>query len=119
LIEKYINIFNIHPVLKNKLVRQALSHLIPRQKICNLYNKDKDNWSHETSTEAEPCALPVFPNFWAFDESLKPYSYSHRLAKQLLSEAGYSSTTPSPSPSTTPSPSPSTTPSPSSSTAIT
>ncbi|MGC1121765.1 MAG: hypothetical protein WBA22_11795 [Candidatus Methanofastidiosia archaeon] len=100
MIEKYINIFNIHPVLKNKLVRQALSHLIPRQKICNLYNKDKDNWSHETSTEAEPCALPVFPNFWAFDERLKPYGYSHRLAKQLLSEAGYSSTTPSPSPFT-------------------
>ncbi|MGC1120652.1 MAG: ABC transporter substrate-binding protein [Candidatus Methanofastidiosia archaeon] len=78
-----------HPVLKNNLVRQALSHLIPRQSICNLHNKDKNNWFEYTTTKAEPCAVPVNPDFWAFDKSIKPYAYDVELAKELLFKAGY------------------------------
>jgi hypothetical protein len=78
-----------HPVLKNTLVRQALSHLIPRQRICNLHNKDKNNWFEYTTTKAEPCAVPVNSDFWAFDKSIKPYAYDVELAKELLFRAGY------------------------------
>lgn len=82
--------FNMnHPALKKKLVRQALSHLIPRQKICNLHNSDKKNEMSYTITPAEPCAVPVNPDFFAFNSNLKPYSYDQDLARELLFKAGY------------------------------
>ncbi len=78
-----------HPVLKEKLVRQALSHLIPRQKICDLHNQDLGNQWEGTLTQAEPCAVPVDPEFYAFNASLEPYEYDPQLARELLTKAGY------------------------------
>jgi tetratricopeptide (TPR) repeat protein len=78
-----------HPILKKKAVRQALSHLIPRQKICNLYNIDEKHQRSGTLTPAEPCAVPVNPDSWAFNKNLEPYSYDPELAEELLFKAGY------------------------------
>jgi tetratricopeptide (TPR) repeat protein len=81
--------FNLnHPVLKKKLVRQALSHLIPRQKICNLHNRDKENQMEGTVTQAKPCAVPVNPDFFAFND-INPCRYDPELAKELLFKAGF------------------------------
>jgi len=82
--------FNLnHPVLKKKLVRQALSHLVPRQKICNLHNRTEKNQRPDTLTSAEPCAVPVNPDHFAFNEDINPYQYDPDLAKELLFRAGY------------------------------
>lgn len=82
--------FNLnHPVLKKKLVRQALSHLIPRQKICNLHNRDEENQMEGTYTQAKPCAVPVNPDSFAFNEDITPYKYDPELAKELLFKAGF------------------------------
>jgi tetratricopeptide (TPR) repeat protein len=82
--------FNLnHPVLKKKQVRQALSYLIPRQKICNLHNRDGENQMPGTLTDAEPCAVPVNPDSFAFNRNLEPYPYDPETAKELLFKAGY------------------------------
>ncbi len=80
-----------HLDLKKKPVRQALSHLIPRQKICNLHNENIENQWPGTFTSAEPCAVPYDPDL------LKPYKYDPEDAKTLLSNAGYTTEAPAPS----------------------
>lgn len=72
-----------HPDLQKKNVRQALSHLIPREKICILHNENEENQWPGTLTKAEPCAVPYYPDL------LEPYTYNPERAKALLKEAGY------------------------------
>ncbi|MGD2249481.1 MAG: ABC transporter substrate-binding protein [Candidatus Methanofastidiosia archaeon] len=72
-----------HADLKKKRVRQALSHLIPRQKICDLHNEDTENQWPGTFTKAEPLAVPYYPDLY------QPHTYDLEHAKELLSEAGY------------------------------
>jgi tetratricopeptide (TPR) repeat protein len=80
-----------HPVLKEKPVRLALSHLVPRQRICNLHNKDEKNleWPGYSLGQAEPSAVPVLKNQSIFNENLKPHRYDPEYAKELLFKAGY------------------------------
>jgi ABC-type transport system substrate-binding protein len=63
-----------------RYVRQALSHLIPRQDIINTildgYGKPGVTTAITTVTEG-------------YDSSLQPYSYDVELAKSLLAAAGY------------------------------
>lgn len=78
-----------HPHLKKKQVRQALSHLIPRQKICNLHNQNEENQMSNTISRAKPWTFPLTPDFWTLNETVKPYAYDPELAKELLFRAGY------------------------------
>jgi ABC-type oligopeptide transport system substrate-binding subunit len=71
-----------HPALKKDLVRQALSHAVPRQRICNEFNK-------EGSKKAYPCAVPIDPEFFGYDADIKPYSYDPDAARELLFKAGF------------------------------
>jgi ABC-type transport system substrate-binding protein len=83
-----------HLVLKETLVRQALSHLIPRQRICNLHNGDEKNLQWPGClAEAEPSAVPVFKNQSFFNKSLRPHRYNPEHAKELLFGADYNAKT--------------------------
>lgn len=81
--------FNLnHPAFKNKKVRQALSHLVPREKICTLHNRTEKNQRPGTLSSAEPCAVPVNPDHFAFND-IAPYAYDIDAARELLFKAGY------------------------------
>lgn len=68
-----------HPILGNVLVRQAISHALPRDEIISkLYG------GHAVA--AAGTVSPIMP---FFDSDLKPYTYDLGMAKQLLAEAGY------------------------------
>jgi ABC-type transport system substrate-binding protein len=63
-----------------RYVRQAISHLIPRQEIIDTLLAGYGNSGVTT---------PVTPLSAGFDTSLQPYSYDVTLAKSLLAAAGY------------------------------
>lgn len=67
---------------KDKRVRQALTHAIPRDKIIKsiLYNL------------AEVTTGPIYRYSKGYDETLKPYPYDLGKARRLLKEAGWKDT---------------------------
>ncbi|MDX9701792.1 MAG: ABC transporter substrate-binding protein [Candidatus Auribacterota bacterium] len=64
---------------KDKRVRQAMTHLIPREKIAGTIHRGL----------VTPVTGPFSINDPAYDHSLKPYEWSVRKAKKLLREAGW------------------------------
>ncbi|MHA1851874.1 MAG: ABC transporter substrate-binding protein [Candidatus Heimdallarchaeaceae archaeon] len=62
-----------------KKIRQAISHLTPRE---NIINEVFDGLGY-------PGVTPMPPSCIGFDSELAPYSYDLTLAKQLIEEAGF------------------------------
>jgi ABC-type transport system substrate-binding protein len=71
-----------------RYVRQAISHLVPRQNII-----DTILAGYGTPGVTTPVTTLTF----GYDSSLKPYSYDVNLAKSLLAAAGYDTGVPPPS----------------------
>jgi len=74
--------FNLEdPILKNRLVRQAIAHSINREEII----------SHVLRGLATP-ATGLLPSFhWAYEGDVERYSYEPEKAKKLLDQAGHPS----------------------------
>ena len=68
-----------HPLFKDKRVRQALTHLVDRERILRdiMHNLGKI------------VTGPFFYNSPAYDKSIMPYPFDIEKAKKLLSEAGW------------------------------
>lgn len=64
---------------KDKRVRQAMTHLIPRHEIARTIHRGL----------VVPVTGPFSINDPAYDHSLEPYEYSVRKAKRLLRQAGW------------------------------
>ena len=80
-----------------RYVRQAISHLIPRQQIIDTITGGYGNPGVTT---------PITTVTAGYDTSLTPYSYDIQEAKNLLALAGYGAVnTPTPGPTATPTPS--------------
>ena len=75
----YIGLNMTNPVFQDKRVRQALSHLINREKL------QKDIFFNL----AKPVSGPVPKESSAYDQSVKPYSFDVEKARRLLAEAGW------------------------------
>lgn len=75
----YIGLNLKNPVFKDKRVRQALSHLINRDKI------QKDIFFNL----AKPVSGPFPKESSAYDQSVLPYSFDVEKARKLLAEAGW------------------------------
>ena len=75
----YIGLNMTNPVFKDKRVRQALSHLINREKL------QKDIFFNL----AKPVSGPFPKESSAYDQSVKPYSFDVEKARRLLAEAGW------------------------------
>ena len=71
-----------------RYVRQAISHLVPRQSIIDTI---LDGYGNPGVT------TPFTTLTFGYDSSLKPYSYDVTLAKSLLAAAGYDTGVPPPS----------------------
>jgi peptide/nickel transport system substrate-binding protein len=76
---QYIGINLTHPILRQRKVRQALAQAIDRDGIIKHLLKD-------TGTGANGLLSPIN---WAYDESVRRWSYDPENAKRLLDEAGY------------------------------
>lgn len=75
----YLNPNNTDEKLKNPKVREALSYVIDRDKICK-------ELLHGTAT---PATTFIPPGLDGYNKNAKPYEYNPEKAKQLLAEAGY------------------------------
>ena len=71
-----------------RYVRQAISHLIPRQSIIDTILEGYGTLGRTT---------PITPLTAGYDPNLQPYSYDPELAKSLLAAAGYDTGVPPPS----------------------
>jgi len=72
-------VFNVrHPVLKNPLVRQALSYAVDRQGII-------DGGLNRQGTAAEG---PLWPSHWAYSTARKSYTHNTEAATLRLDAAG-------------------------------
>ena len=75
----YIGLNMKNPLFQDKRVRQALSHLINREKL------RKDIFFDL----AKPVSGPFPKESSAYDHSVKPYSFDPEKARKLLNEAGW------------------------------
>jgi peptide/nickel transport system substrate-binding protein len=75
----YINLNTADPILSDKMVRQALSHLVNKQQIIDTIYKGI----------GKPANGPIVPGMWAYSEDIPSYDYSPDKAKQLLDDAGW------------------------------
>jgi peptide/nickel transport system substrate-binding protein len=75
----YINLNTADPILSDKMVRQALSHLVNKQQIIDTIYKGI----------GKPANGPIVPGMWAYSEDIPAYDYSPDKAKQLLDSAGW------------------------------
>lgn len=75
----YIAINLDDPILAHREVRQALAFAIDRDSLIQYLLRG----------EARPAASLLPPNHWAYEPSLKQYSYNVPRAEQLLDTAGY------------------------------
>ncbi|MBP1990005.1 ABC transporter substrate-binding protein [Paenibacillus eucommiae] len=75
----YMGINTHHPVLKNKKLRQAMSHAINVRELIQ----------EELSGCGAPLAGPVYPQAFGVDPGIQPITFDLEKAKQLLIEAGY------------------------------
>lgn len=76
----YIGLKQSHPVLGDKLVRQALTYGLDRQTIVRSLYK-----GHAVVMHADQP-----PTSWAYNPNLNPYAYNKTTAIQLLTVAGWS-----------------------------
>jgi peptide/nickel transport system substrate-binding protein len=75
----YVNLNCADPILADKKVRQALSHLINKQQIIDTIYKGI----------GKPANGPIVPGMWAYSADVPSYDYNPDKAKQLLEEAGW------------------------------
>jgi peptide/nickel transport system substrate-binding protein len=75
----YVNLNTADPILSDKKVRQALSHLVNKQQIIDTIYKGI----------GKPANGPIVPGMWAYSPDIPSYDYSPDKAKQLLDEAGW------------------------------
>ena len=75
----YINLNTADPILSDKMVRQALSHLVNTQQITDTIYQGI----------GKPANGPIVPGMWAYSEDIPSYDYSPDKAKQLLDAAGW------------------------------
>ena len=75
----YIGYNQKNPLFQDKLVRNALTHLVDRERICrDIYHG-----------LAEIAVTPFFPKSRFSDPALKALEYSPQKAKELLAQAGW------------------------------
>ena len=75
----YVNLNTADPILSDKKVRQALSHLVNKQQIIDTIYKGI----------GKPANGPIVPGMWAYSADVPSYDYSPDKAKQLLDDAGW------------------------------
>lgn len=75
----YVNLNTADPILSDKKVRQALSHLVNKQQIIDTIYKGI----------GKPANGPIVPGMWAYSADIPSYDYSPDKAKQLLDDAGW------------------------------
>jgi peptide/nickel transport system substrate-binding protein len=75
----YVNLNCADPILADKKVRQALSHLVNKQQIIDTIYKGI----------GKPASGPIVPGMWAYSADVPSYDYSPDKAKQLLDDAGW------------------------------
>src|SRR5215471_302354 len=75
----YVNLNTADPILSDKGVRQALSHLVNKQQIIDTIYKGI----------GKPANGPIVPGMWAYSADINSYDYSPDKAKQLLDDAGW------------------------------
>jgi ABC-type transport system substrate-binding protein len=75
----FLAINNEHPILANKIVRQAISYLVPYDDIINTV----------LSGFAVPSSSFVAPTFWWFNPDTPYYTHDLDKAQELLALAGY------------------------------
>jgi peptide/nickel transport system substrate-binding protein len=75
----YVNLNTADPILSDKKVRQALSHLVNKQQIIDTIYKGI----------GKPANGPIVPGMWAYSSDIPSYDYSPDKAKQLLDDAGW------------------------------
>jgi peptide/nickel transport system substrate-binding protein len=75
----YVNLNTADPILSDKMVRQALSHLVNKQQIIDTIYKGI----------GKPANGPIVPGMWAYSDDIPSYDYSPDKAKQLLDDAGW------------------------------
>ena len=68
-----------HPILKNREVRQALSHAVNREQIVKQVFRGR----------GQAAAGPVWPFHWAYSTGQKTYTYNPELARVRLDAAGF------------------------------
>ncbi|HUX08889.1 MAG TPA: ABC transporter substrate-binding protein [Acidobacteriota bacterium] len=76
---EYIGINHRHPVLGDRLVRQAIAHAIDREAIISTY----------LDSLARPAVCPLLPRLWEGKPEFAYYEYEPEKAKKLLDAAGY------------------------------
>ena len=67
-------------IFTDKRVRQALSHLVDKQNVCDKLMLGL----------ADPVESPIYPGRPEFDQNLKPFGFDPAIAKALLADAGWS-----------------------------
>lgn len=75
----YIGLKQTHPILRDRLVRQALAYGLDRQLIVNTILRGYGSVLHAN--------LP--PTSWAYNPDLNAYAYDPALACRLLQQAGW------------------------------
>jgi peptide/nickel transport system substrate-binding protein len=75
----YVNLNTADPILSDKNVRQALSHLVNKQQIIDTIYKGI----------GQPANGPIVPGMWAYSPDIMSYDYNPDKAKQLLDDAGW------------------------------
>ena len=75
----YIGWNTENPVLSDKLVRKALSHLVDRDALIVQVQRGL----------GKPTNSPVYPNSPEYDNTIQPVTYDPAKARQLLTQAGW------------------------------
>jgi len=75
----YINLNTADPILADKKVRQALSHLVNKQQIIDTIYKGI----------GRPANGPIVPGMWAYPADVPSLDYNPETARALLDEAGW------------------------------
>jgi peptide/nickel transport system substrate-binding protein len=75
----YVNLNTADPILSDKNVRQALSHLVNKQQLIDTIYKGI----------GKPANGPIVPGMWAYSADVPSYDYSPDKARQLLDDAGW------------------------------
>lgn len=77
----YVNLNTADPILADKRVRQAISHLVNKKQIIETIYKGIGQVANG----------PIVPGMWAYSADVPSYAYDPERAKRLLDEAGWKS----------------------------